>query len=150
MFSLQTFMKMITVARVPHFSPEPPVFTSEADAVQPETMFEKYVYLRSFHHDDIGLDIFLEFFNNYTQLTPGFEGTLDSACPSPDSNQFINQASTAQLTRESSHNFHLDFTGAADNSDVWPPGATEPFVYPYHYNLTYVHFFPGGYVNGHK
>ena len=42
------------------------------------------------------------------------------------------------------------FSGPEDNSDVWPPEATESIVYPYHYNLTYVHFLPGGYLNGHN
>ena len=70
---------MVIAARVPHFAPEPPIFTSEEDATLPETMFEKYVYLRSFHHDDIGLDVFLEFFKNYTELTPAFEGNFVSS-----------------------------------------------------------------------
>ena len=74
LFSHQAFLLMVNNARVPHFAPEPPIFTDPADATLPETMFEKYVYLRSFHHDDIGLDMFLEFFKNYTELTPAFDG----------------------------------------------------------------------------
>ena len=40
-----------------------------------------------------------------------------------------------------------EFSGAADNSDVLPPGVT--IDYPYHYNKTFVHFLPQGYLNGH-
>ena len=39
------------------------------------------------------------------------------------------------------------FTGPEDNSDVQPPGVACPV--PHFYNLTYVHFLPGGYLNGH-
>merc|ERR1711953_812226 len=39
------------------------------------------------------------------------------------------------------------FTGPEDNSDVQPPGEACPV--PHFYNLTYVHFLPGGYLNGH-
>ena len=40
------------------------------------------------------------------------------------------------------------FAGAADDSDVWFPGATGPLALPYHFTKTFVHFLPGGYVNG--
>ena len=38
---------------------------------------------------------------------------------------------------------------ALDGSDVWYPGAQIEPHYPRHYNKTYVHFLPGGYLNGH-
>ncbi|XP_022100236.1 uncharacterized protein LOC110984384 [Acanthaster planci] len=41
------------------------------------------------------------------------------------------------------------FAGEPDHSDVWAPGITSPVEYPYHYDKTYVHFNPGGYLNGH-
>jgi len=44
-------------------------------------------------------------------------------------------------------NTNPSFTGAKDNSDVTPPGVDCPV--PDFYNLTYVHFLPGGYLNGH-
>jgi SAM-dependent methyltransferase len=34
-----------------------------------------------------------------------------------------------------------------DDSDVWPPGVEVSI--PPHFNQTYVHFLPGGYLNGH-
>ena len=39
------------------------------------------------------------------------------------------------------------FSGPGDNSDVLPPGVT--INYPEHFNKTFVHFLPGGYLNGH-
>ena len=39
------------------------------------------------------------------------------------------------------------FSGPEDNADVRPPGVACPV--PHHYNLTFVHFLPGGYLNGH-
>merc|ERR1712045_605430 len=39
------------------------------------------------------------------------------------------------------------FSGPEDNSDVLPPGVT--INYPKHFNKTFVHFLPGGYLNGH-
>jgi len=39
------------------------------------------------------------------------------------------------------------FSGPEDNSDVLPPGVT--INYPEHFNKTFVHFLPGGYLNGH-
>lgn len=39
------------------------------------------------------------------------------------------------------------FDGPEDGSDVLYPGA-QPLDYPYFYNRTYVHFLPGGYLNG--
>jgi len=38
------------------------------------------------------------------------------------------------------------FEGTNDNSDVQWPGS--PVTYPPHYNQTFVHFLPGGYLNG--
>ena len=38
--------------------------------------------------------------------------------------------------------------GPIDGSDVWYPSQVEGFEYPYFYNRTYVHFLPGGYLNG--
>ncbi|XP_071800209.1 uncharacterized protein [Asterias amurensis] len=40
------------------------------------------------------------------------------------------------------------FAGEDDESDVWAPGMVTPMKYPYHYDKTYVHFTPGGYLNG--
>merc|ERR1712241_465146 len=44
-----------------------------------------------------------------------------------------------------------DWSGPEDNSDVQHPSYTadKPLEYPFHYNLTYVHFLPKGYLNGH-
>merc|ERR1712241_929598 len=39
------------------------------------------------------------------------------------------------------------FSGASDDSDVLPPG--HQLHYPLHYNKTFVHFLPHGYLNGH-
>jgi len=39
------------------------------------------------------------------------------------------------------------FSGPEDNNDVLPPGVT--INYPTHYNMTFVHFLPRGYLNGH-
>merc|ERR1719379_1960831 len=39
------------------------------------------------------------------------------------------------------------FSGAPDDSDVLPPGVK--INYPFHFNKTFVHFLPGGYLNGH-
>merc|ERR1712198_397691 len=39
------------------------------------------------------------------------------------------------------------FTGLEDDSDVQPEGVS--VVIPPHFNQTYVHFLPGGYLNGH-
>merc|ERR1719180_224564 len=40
-----------------------------------------------------------------------------------------------------------NFSGPEDNTDVLPPGVT--INYPGHFNKTFVHFLPGGYLNGH-
>merc|ERR1712142_980499 len=40
-----------------------------------------------------------------------------------------------------------DFSGASDDSDVLPPG--HQLHIPLHYNKTFVHFLPRGYLNGH-
>ena len=42
------------------------------------------------------------------------------------------------------------FAGESDGSDVWAPGVNSPMKYPFHYDKTYVHFTPGGYLNGHS
>jgi len=39
------------------------------------------------------------------------------------------------------------FSGAPDDSDVLPPGVK--INYPFHFNKTFVHFLPNGYLNGH-
>jgi len=44
-------------------------------------------------------------------------------------------------------NTYPSFSGAADDSDVQPEGVTVSI--PYHFNKTFVHFLPGGYLNGH-
>ncbi|CAH1801803.1 unnamed protein product [Owenia fusiformis] len=41
------------------------------------------------------------------------------------------------------------FSGPAQDVDVLPPSATKPISIPYHYAKTFVHFLPGGYLNGH-
>ena len=40
-----------------------------------------------------------------------------------------------------------DFSGPEGDSDVLPPG--HQLVIPDHFNKTFVHFLPGGYLNGH-
>ena len=40
-----------------------------------------------------------------------------------------------------------DFSGPEDDSDVLPPG--HQMIVPDHFNRTFVHFLPGGYLNGH-
>jgi ubiquinone/menaquinone biosynthesis C-methylase UbiE len=43
----------------------------------------------------------------------------------------------------------LNWDGPEDNSDVIHPSLSAPLAYPEFYNYTYVHFLPGGYLNGH-
>ena len=59
--SLRTFMHMLLFARLPHFQPEPPVFDSEVDVFEPETAFEKYIYLMAFRVQE-DLDRYSRFF----------------------------------------------------------------------------------------
>lgn len=75
-----TFMRMLTQDRIPMFPPEPPIFASEADAVV-EAMcpFENYIFLKSFRNDDIGLDAFLEYYGQYVDTLPAFEGEPDDS-----------------------------------------------------------------------
>jgi len=44
-------------------------------------------------------------------------------------------------------NTYPSFSGAEDDSDVQPEGVSVDI--PYHFNRTFVHFLPGGYLNGH-
>jgi ubiquinone/menaquinone biosynthesis C-methylase UbiE len=106
---LQSFLHMVMLARLPHFPPEPLLITRDEDCTAPETPFEKYVYLFSFKQDDI--DHYVEFFTNYTKLTP-------------------------------------KFLGEEGDLDVRPPHVHTPLEIPYHYTRAYVHFLPGGYLNG--
>ncbi|XP_038068348.1 uncharacterized protein LOC119737806 [Patiria miniata] len=106
-----SFMKFLIVDRLPAFAPEPPVIDSEADALEPITPFENYIFMRSFRHNDIGFEAFDEYYRAYVATLP-------------------------------------EFAGKADHSDVWAPGLDSPIQYPYHYDKTYVHFNPGGYLNG--
>jgi len=111
--TLPEFMKVVIpqLYRAPEFAPEPPVITSELDAITaPETPFEVYVYLMAFRAQT-HLDEYLAFFNTFTNTYPAFQGP-------------------------------------ADTSDVRPPGGVEVTI-PAHFNQTYVHFLPGGYLNGH-
>ena len=41
-----------------------------------------------------------------------------------------------------------EWSGPEDDNDVWHPSMTTEVEIPYHYNFTYVHFLPGGYLNG--
>lgn len=110
--SLPDFMQVVIppLYRAPSFPPEPPVFTSEMDAVTAEeTPFEIWTYLMAFRSKEV-IDDYLAFFNNFL-----------NTCP--------------------------EFSGASDNSDVLPPGHQLDF--PDHYNKTFVHFLPHGYLNGH-
>ena len=101
--------------RAPDFPPEPPVFTSEEDAITTEeTPFEVYVYLMAFR-SQFNLQEYLGFFKTFLDTYPGFGGL-------------------------------------EDNSDVQPAGAAGTTVdcpIPPHFNKTFVHFLPGGYLNGH-
>jgi len=110
--SLADFMLVVIppLYRAPDFPPEPPVFTSEMDAVTAEeTPFEIWTYLMAFRSKEV-IDDYLAFFNNFL-----------NTCP--------------------------DFSGPSDNSDVLPP--FHQLQYPEHYNKTFVHFLPQGYLNGH-
>ena len=96
--------------RCPDFPPEPPVFTSEMDAITAEeTPFEIWVYLSAFRASG-NLQEYLKFFDDFL-----------NTCP--------------------------DFSGELDDVDVLP---TEDLInYPEHFNMTFVHFLPRGYLNGH-
>jgi len=110
--SLPDFMYVVIppLYRAPEFPPEPPVYTSEMDAVTAEeTPFEIWTYLMAFRSKEV-IDDYLAFFNNFL-----------NTCP--------------------------DFSGASDDSDVLPPG--HQLNIPLHYNKTFVHFLPRGYLNGH-
>jgi len=110
--TLPEFMKIVIpqLYRAPEFAPEPPVFTSEIDAITAEeTPFEVYVYLMAFRAQG-HLEQYLEFFNDFTNTYP-------------------------------------EYTGLPDDSDVQPEGVE--VAIPSHFNQTYVHFLPGGYLNGH-
>jgi len=74
--TVETFMYMLLFARIPEFSPEPSVITDEALCMQPEVPFEKYVYMAAFRHEEVFGDIetYSEFFKNWTDTTPAFEG----------------------------------------------------------------------------
>ena len=111
MSSLPEFMKVVipTLYRAPDFAPEPPVITTEEEAITfPETPFEVYVYLMAFRAQT-HLTQYLEFFNAFTSTYPSF-------------------------------------AGLPDDSDVQPEGVSCDI--PYHFNKTFVHFLPGGYLNG--
>merc|ERR1712241_911765 len=110
--SLTDFMQIVIppLYRAPDFPPEPPVFTTEMDAVTAEgTPFEIWTYLMAFRSKEV-IDDYLAFFNNFL-----------NTCP--------------------------EFDGPSDNSDVLPAG--HQLQYPAHYNQTFVHFLPRGYLNGH-
>jgi len=110
--SLPDFMQVVIppLYRAPEFPPEPPVYTTEMDAVTAEeTPFEIWTYLMAFRSKEV-IDDYLAFFNNFL-----------NTCP--------------------------DFSGAPDDSDVLPPG--HQLTIPLHYNKTFVHFLPRGYLNGH-
>merc|ERR1719219_2462867 len=110
--SLPEFMKVVIppLYRAPDFPPEPPVFTSEEDAITTEeTPFEIWTYLMAFRSKEV-IEDYLAFFNNFL-----------NTCP--------------------------EFSGPSDNSDVLPAG--QELLYPFHYNKTFVHFLPRGYLNGH-
>ena len=96
--------------RCPDFPPEPPVFTSEMDAITAEeTPFEIWVYLSAFRAS-ANLQEYLKFFDDFLNTCPEFGGELDDV-------------------------------------DVLP---TEDLInYPEHFNMTFVHFLPRGYLNGH-
>merc|ERR1719219_658738 len=110
--SLPDFMNVVIppLYRAPDFPPEPPVFTTEMDAVTAEeTPFEIWTYLMAFRSKEV-IEDYLAFFNNFL-----------NTCP--------------------------EFSGPTDNSDVLPAG--QQLSYPSHYNQTFVHFLPRGYLNGH-
>merc|ERR1719219_499949 len=110
--SLPEFMKVVIppLYRAPDFPPEPPVFTTEMDAVTAEeTPFEIWTYLMAFRSKEV-IEDYLAFFNNFL-----------NTCP--------------------------EFSGPSDNSDVLPAG--QDLLFPSHYNKTFVHFLPRGYLNGH-
>merc|ERR1719516_443464 len=109
--TLPEFMKVVipTLYRAPDFAPEPPVITTEEEAITfPETPFEVYVYLMAFRAQT-HLTEYLEFFNSFVSTYP-------------------------------------TFSGLPDDSYVQPEGVACDI--PYHFNKTYVHFLPGGYLNG--
>jgi len=109
---LPGFMKVVIppLYRCPDFPPEPPVFTSELDAIiAEETPFEIWVYLSAFRASS-HLQEYLKFFDDFL-----------NTCP--------------------------DFSGEPDDVDVLP---NEDLInYPEHFNMTFVHFLPRGYLNGH-
>jgi len=112
MESLEEFMKVVIpqAYRAPQFSPEPPVFDNEKDAISSaETPFEVYAYLKGFRSQS-NLAEYQQFFAKFTDTYPAF-------------------------------------TGLSDDSDVQPEGF--PCDIPDHFNKTFVHFLPGGYLNGH-
>ena len=64
--------------RAPDFPPEPPVFTSEEDAITTEeTPFEVYVYLMAFR-SQFNLQEYLGFFKTFLDTYPGFGGLEDN------------------------------------------------------------------------
>jgi hypothetical protein len=112
--TLPDFMQVVIPAlyRAPEFAPEPPVITTEEDAITaPETPFEIYVYLMAFRARGHLAD-YLTFFDRFISTQPAYGG--------PDSTSDV---------------------------DVQPPGVEVSI--PVHFNQTYVHFLPGGYLNGH-
>jgi hypothetical protein len=112
--TLPDFMQVVIpqLYRAPDFAPEPPVITSEVDAIMaPETPFEVYVYLMAFRARG-HLAEYLTFFERFIRTQPAYGG--------PD---------------------------ATTDADVQPPGVE--VAIPVHFNQTYVHFLPGGYLNGH-
>ena len=59
--SLEDFMDMLLVQRLPEFCPEPPVIDDE-DFLAEETPFEVYVYFLAFRHNKLHTKEYLEFF----------------------------------------------------------------------------------------
>ncbi|XP_072016188.1 uncharacterized protein [Amphiura filiformis] len=75
-----TFMRMLIRDRLPAFPPEPPVFDNEDDAIT-ETIcpFENYIFLKSFRHDDVGTKAFLQYYGEYVETLPAFDGPEDDS-----------------------------------------------------------------------
>ena len=76
--SLEDFMDMLLVQRLPEFCPEPPVIDDE-DFLVEETPFEVYVYFLAFRHNKLHTKEYLEFFKAYTDVTPAFDGPADDS-----------------------------------------------------------------------
>jgi len=78
MYSIVGFLKMLLIARVPNFMPEPPRIEKDA-FVSDETPFERYLYFIAFKNSREDTPEYLKFFKSYLDTTPSWEGNDDNS-----------------------------------------------------------------------